>query len=67
MLEKRNKLEEVIKVREFKNIEENANYCREKIIPSMNELRKTADELEEKVNEEFWPFPSYSDLLYTVI
>lgn len=67
LLEKRNKLEEVIKVREFKNIEENANYCREKIIPSMNELRKTADELEEKVNEEFWPFPSYSDLLYTVI
>ena len=67
LLEKRNKLEEVIKVREFNNIEENANYCRDKIIPSMNELRKTADELEEKVNEEFWPFPSYSDLLYTVI
>lgn len=32
----------------------------------MNELRITADELEVITDREFWPYPSYGDLLFGV-
>ena len=39
---------------------------RDKIIPAMNEVRKFADSLEMVVGKEYWPFPTYTDLLYSV-
>ncbi len=39
---------------------------RDKIIPAMNEVRKFADSLEMVVGKEYWPFPTYTDLLYTI-
>ena len=36
------------------------------VVPSMNELRAVADELETIVAREDWPIPSYSDLLFSV-
>ena len=32
----------------------------------MQELRATADELETLVGSKYWPFPTYSDLLFSV-
>ncbi|MBO5224330.1 MAG: glutamine synthetase III [Clostridia bacterium] len=41
------------------------NY-RTAIFPTMNELRKYCDELEKIVGKKYWPFPTYSDLLFSV-
>lgn len=43
-----------------------AKYFKEKVIPAMEVLRSSADQLEERVAEEYWPFPVYGDLLYRV-
>ena len=43
-----------------------ARHCRDRVIPAMNELRVTADMLEQMVGEKYWPFPTYSDLLFGV-
>ena len=43
-----------------------ATYYKDKAIPAMDKLRQTADTLETLVAEEYWPFPTYTDLLYRV-
>ena len=43
-----------------------ALYCKDDVIPAMNAVRKSADELEMAVGKKYWPFPTYSDLLYRV-
>ncbi len=39
---------------------------RDNLIPAMEALRETADALEMEVAEDFWPFPTYGKLLYSV-
>ena len=41
-------------------------HTRDSLIPAMEALRNTADLLETEVAEDFWPFPTYRDLLYSV-
>ena len=41
-------------------------YYKEKVLPAMATLRETADTLETMVSKEYWPFPTYTDLLYLV-
>ena len=41
-------------------------YCRDELVPAMNSLRAVADELETMVAEKYWPYPSYSELLFNV-
>ena len=45
---------------------EQATYLRDVVKVAMDELRAPADELEMIVDKEFWPFPSYGDLLFEV-
>ncbi len=45
---------------------EAAEYCRDRLLPAMNRLRSTADELETSVGSKYWPYPIYEDLLYSV-
>ncbi len=45
---------------------EQAFYYREKVVPAMDKLRHTADELERIVDKDYWPFPTYADLLFEV-
>ena len=60
-------LDQLIKNVEVKNdVIENATYYGEVVLPKMKELRKVADELEQNCSKEYWPFPSYGDLLYSV-
>ena len=33
-------------------------------IKAMNELRRTADTLETEVDDELWPLPKYSEMLF---
>ncbi len=38
----------------------------DEVIFAMNGLRRPADELEKLVDKEYWPFPTYADLLFEV-
>lgn len=40
-------------------------FCRDTIIPAMNEARSYADKLELLVDRSYWPFPTYSELLFS--
>ncbi|MBR0027886.1 MAG: glutamine synthetase III [Clostridia bacterium] len=41
-------------------------YYKDTVVPAMDALRETADTLETMVSKEYWPFPTYTDLLYYV-
>ncbi|MBQ6892750.1 MAG: glutamine synthetase III, partial [Clostridia bacterium] len=43
-----------------------ACYYRDKVLTKMADVRKYADTLEVITPEEYWPFPTYKDLLYGV-
>ena len=45
-------------------VEEAAVYFHKIVIPAMNAVRCDADALEELTDKSYWPFPTYSDLLY---
>ena len=52
-----------------KNIEdiaEQAMYYKDTVFAAMNELRAAGDELEVTVAREYWPYPTYGDLLFSV-
>ncbi len=36
------------------------------VFEAMQALRKPCDELETLVSEEFWPFPTYTDIIFRV-
>lgn len=44
--------------------QEAACYCRNVVIASMNAIRASADTLEELTAKRYWPYPTYSDLLF---
>ncbi|MGN0149725.1 MAG: glutamine synthetase III [Clostridia bacterium] len=41
-------------------------YYKDTVIPAMDALRETADTLETIVAKEYWPFPTYTELLYNI-
>ncbi len=43
-----------------------ATYYKDVIIPAMDELRAVADILETMVAKDYWPFPTYTELLYQI-
>ena len=45
-------------------IDEKANYCKDKIADTMRKLRTSVDTLEMLVDKEMWPMPSYGDILF---
>ena len=61
------KLTEVTeKAADITECKEQATYFRDVVKVAMDELRAPADKLEMIVDKEFWPFPSYGDLLFEV-
>jgi len=46
------------------NAEAASKYYHDTVIPAMDILRKHADILEELTDKSYWPYPTYSDLLY---
>lgn len=43
-----------------------ANYYHDTILPAMDAVRAPADQLEMLVGKKYWPFPTYSDILFYV-
>ena len=48
------------------NVEKRAEACRDKVIPAMNALRAAVDEMETMTSSEYWPMPSYRDLMFNI-
>ncbi|MBN1567341.1 MAG: glutamine synthetase III [Acidobacteria bacterium] len=43
---------------------DHATYARDHIVPAMDRVRKAADRLECVVSDEFWPLPTYQEMLF---
>ncbi len=43
-----------------------AEFCKEKLIPAMETLRTVADEAEKNTPSDLWPFPIYSELMFSI-
>ncbi|MBQ2661296.1 MAG: glutamine synthetase III [Clostridia bacterium] len=56
--------EAITEASKIKNNLKLAQFCRDSIILIMNEVRSSADALEELTAKDFWPFPTYEDLLF---
>ncbi len=56
----------LLEVKDADNPQLEAQSYHELVIPAMQNLRCTADQLETLVAEEYWPFPTYGDLLFGV-
>ncbi len=54
------------KAHAMKTGKEQAFVYRNEIVPAMEALRKPADELELMVSKDYWPFPTYADLIFEV-
>ncbi|MDR0951540.1 MAG: glutamine synthetase III [Oscillospiraceae bacterium] len=52
--------------KEIEDVEELSNFCKDVLIPAMNELRICADEMETLTAKDFWPYPSYGEILFGV-
>ncbi len=50
----------------MKQGKEQAFYYKDSVVSAMDDLRRPADELEKLVDKEYWPFPTYADLLFEV-
>ena len=48
------------------NVHERAEFYKDNVIPMMTVLRTLVDEMETLTAEEYWPLPSYSELLFCV-
>ncbi|MBN2456811.1 MAG: glutamine synthetase III [Sedimentisphaerales bacterium] len=49
---------------DIKEISDKAEFCRDKVIPAMCQLRQFADELETNVDASLWPLPTYAEMLF---
>ncbi len=56
----------VLGAKNCRNVTEEASYYKDTVFAAMQELRAVADELEGIVGENYWPFPTYGALLFSV-
>lgn len=57
---------EIAKFQAIEDVTEAANDIRDVILGKMDALRAVCDEAETITAKEFWPFPTYSDLLFSI-
>ena len=63
----RAKLEDLVEeYQHIDSMEKRAHFCYDEIIPAMQALRDPADQLEMIVDKEYWPIPSYGDMIFEV-
>ena len=66
LLDKITALESAVESTENFTLTEQAPIFLKDVLPKMEELRVVADKLETLTSEEYWPFPTYTDLLYRI-
>ena len=67
LLRKLETLENVIHETKEGDVLAHARFYREKVFAAMVELRLDVDELETQVANKYWPFPTYGQILFSVI
>ena len=66
IFETNNSLDNALKSVPAGDVLEKATYYRKTICPLMEELRTLVDEIEAESDREFWPVPSYGDLIFSI-
>ena len=56
----------LLHVKTITYIKEEAEYYRDTVFVTMQEIRAAADEMETLTGEEYWPFPTYGKLLFDI-
>ena len=46
------------------DVQARGDACRDSVLPAMQQLRKDADAIETICSKEYWPLPSYNDILF---
>jgi len=46
------------------SVGQHAKFMRDRLIKAMDEVRSTADQLEQLVDDALWPLPKYREMLY---
>ena len=54
----------VLPGRAGRDSQKQADYYAERVIPAMDELRDIIDELECITDHDYWPVPTYNDILF---
>lgn len=68
LYKKAEKLEaDVTEQKEFKDVLDEAKYYRNTVFTQMEDTRTTADAIESLVGEKYWPYPTYGELLFSVV
>ncbi len=57
---------ELDEMRAIADVTEKSSYCRDTVLKEMQALRAAVDNLENLVSADYWPFPTYGDLLFGV-
>ena len=60
------RLETLIAKTDYKDDLARGEYYRDSVIPAMEELRKTCDQMERLTARDMWPFPQYGDMLFNI-
>jgi len=65
-----NKMDELdnalLGVKDYSDLGDCARYYRETVFSAMQSLRAVADEIEMLVGKDYWPYPTYGELLFSV-
>lgn len=56
----------LLESKNYIEVKENAEFYKNTVKVKMQEVRAIADELETIIGKEYWPFPSYADLLFSI-
>ena len=57
---------DTLKIKAMSDVAAQANEIRDRLLPDMEKLRTLCDEAETITADKYWPFPTYSDLLFSV-
>ncbi|MEM7773010.1 MAG: glutamine synthetase III [Cyanobacteria bacterium P01_E01_bin.6] len=58
------KLSAAMETHDFASTAEHMQYCAKTIRPLMDSVREYADALEGEISDEFWPLPTYEEMLF---
>ncbi len=56
----------IVKLQDVRDIVEESEIIRDEVLRKMSELRIACDEAETLTSKEYWPYPSYGDILFSV-
>ena len=56
----------MLRLHDAPDISAESRSIRDEVLPRMRELRAAADEAESLTAAKYWPYPTYSELLYGV-